>query len=43
MVRSTPSAASHNLDSKQDLQMLQAMLAAGHWKFENLSSKLNNF
>jgi CMP-N,N'-diacetyllegionaminic acid synthase len=32
-----PPERSHNLDSKQDLQILQAMLAAGLWQFEQLS------
>lgn len=29
-----PPARSHNLDSPQDLQILEAMLAAGHWSLE---------
>jgi CMP-N,N'-diacetyllegionaminic acid synthase len=32
-----PPERSHNLDSKQDLLILEAMLQAGHWKFENLN------
>lgn len=31
-----PPERSHNLDSKQDLQVLEAMLAAGHWQLEKL-------
>lgn len=31
-----PAERSHNLDSAQDLQILEAMLAAGHWSLENL-------
>jgi CMP-N,N'-diacetyllegionaminic acid synthase len=34
---------SHNLDSKQDLRVLEAMLAAGHWTLENLATKLNKY
>jgi CMP-N,N'-diacetyllegionaminic acid synthase len=34
-----PPERSHNLDSKQDLQVLQAMLDAGHWKLEDLKPK----
>jgi CMP-N,N'-diacetyllegionaminic acid synthase len=36
-----PPERSHNLDSKQDLQVLDAMLKAGHWRFENLPANLN--
>jgi CMP-N,N'-diacetyllegionaminic acid synthase len=36
-----PPERSHNLDSKQDLQVLEAMLQAGHWRFEDLSTKVN--
>lgn len=32
-----PPAHSHNLDSAQDLLILQAMLAAGHWNMEFLA------
>jgi CMP-N,N'-diacetyllegionaminic acid synthase len=32
-----PPERSHNLDSQQDLQILEAMLQAGHWNFENLN------
>jgi CMP-N,N'-diacetyllegionaminic acid synthase len=31
-----PPERSHNLDSKQDMQVLEAMLKVGHWKLENL-------
>ena len=31
-----PPERSHNLDSRQDLQVLEAMLAAGHWKLQSL-------
>lgn len=31
-----PPERSHNLDSKQDIQVLEAMLKAGHWHFEEL-------
>lgn len=31
-----PSSRSHNLDSQQDLQILEAMLQAGHWQLETL-------
>jgi CMP-N,N'-diacetyllegionaminic acid synthase len=31
-----PPERSHNLDSLQDLQVLEAMLKAGHWRFEAL-------
>lgn len=32
-----PPERSHNLDSQQDLQILEAMLQAGHWNFENFN------
>jgi CMP-N,N'-diacetyllegionaminic acid synthase len=32
-----PPERSHNLDSQQDLKVLQAMLSAGHWNLEDLS------
>jgi CMP-N,N'-diacetyllegionaminic acid synthase len=31
-----PPERSHNLDSLQDLQVLEAMLKSGHWRFESL-------
>ncbi len=31
-----PPERSHNLDSQQDMQVLEAMLAAGHWHMEQL-------
>ena len=31
-----PPERSHNLDSKQDIQVLEAMLAVGHWHMQNL-------
>jgi CMP-N-acetylneuraminic acid synthetase len=34
-----PANRSHNLDSPEDLQVLEAMLKAGHWQFENLPSR----
>jgi CMP-N,N'-diacetyllegionaminic acid synthase len=34
-----PPERSHNLDSLQDMQILGAMLAAGHWTLEKLSPK----
>jgi CMP-N,N'-diacetyllegionaminic acid synthase len=37
-----PPERSHNLDSKRDLQILEAMLRAGHWKLEDLKPKVNN-
>ena len=36
-----PSERSHNLDSMQDIQVLEAMLKAGHWHFEELPPKIN--
>jgi CMP-N,N'-diacetyllegionaminic acid synthase len=32
---------SHNLDSKLDLDVMEAMLKAGHWRFEDLGPKFN--
>jgi CMP-N,N'-diacetyllegionaminic acid synthase len=37
-----PPERSHNLDSKQDLQVLQAMLDAGYWTLEGLKPKVNS-
>ncbi len=34
-----PPERSHNLDSKQDLKILEAMLKAGHWRFEEIIKK----
>jgi CMP-N,N'-diacetyllegionaminic acid synthase len=34
-----PPERSHNLDSRQDLQVLEAMLVAGHWVLEQLPQK----
>jgi CMP-N,N'-diacetyllegionaminic acid synthase len=34
-----PPERSHNLDSRQDLQVLEAMLVAGHWILERLPQK----
>ena len=31
-----PPERSHNLDSRQDMQVLEAMLAAGHWRMQKL-------
>jgi CMP-N,N'-diacetyllegionaminic acid synthase len=31
-----PASRSHNLDSPEDLQILEAMLQAGHWHFDEL-------
>jgi CMP-N,N'-diacetyllegionaminic acid synthase len=36
-----PPQQSHNLDSTQDLEILQAMLAAGFWQMETLPRKMN--
>jgi CMP-N,N'-diacetyllegionaminic acid synthase len=33
-----PSERSHNLDSSQDLQVLESMLTTGHWQLETLSA-----
>lgn len=34
-----PASRSHNLDAPEDMQILKAMLAAGHWQFEPLTKK----
>jgi CMP-N,N'-diacetyllegionaminic acid synthase len=34
-----PASRSHNLDSPEDLQILEAMLKAGHWKLERLPGR----
>jgi CMP-N,N'-diacetyllegionaminic acid synthase len=34
-----PGSRSHNLDSMQDIQILEAMLAAGHWQLEGLAAR----
>jgi CMP-N,N'-diacetyllegionaminic acid synthase len=34
-----PPNRSHNLDSQQDMQVLEAMLAAGHWQMQHLPAK----
>jgi CMP-N,N'-diacetyllegionaminic acid synthase len=36
-----PPERSHNLDSQQDLQILEAMLATGHWQLQKLAPKPN--
>ena len=36
-----PTERSHNLDSIQDMQILEAMLVAGTWQLESLTANVN--